>query len=41
MGRYCPKCKEGKLVFSDGAFLHEPRWDCNNCGYYEEGEEIE
>ncbi len=38
MSKECPKCK-GKLVFSDGAMIHEPKWDCVNCDY--STEEIE
>jgi len=39
MSRECPKCK-GKLLFSDGALEHEPRFDCITCNYSEVGEEI-
>lgn len=38
MSKECPKCK-GKLVFSDGAMEHEPRWGCINCDYEEVEEE--
>jgi len=33
MSEYCPKCKEGKMVFYDGSFEHEPKEVCNVCGY--------
>jgi len=33
MGIDCPKCKEGKLVFYDGGFEHDPKYVCNVCGY--------
>lgn len=39
MSEICPKCKNGRLTFYDGAFEHEPREVCDNCGaYFEEGE---
>ncbi len=37
MSKNCPKCKEGRLTFYDGAFEHNPREVCDNCSaYFEE-----
>lgn len=40
MSEICPKCKQGRLTFYDGAFEHEPRVVCSDCNAYWENEKF-